>query len=366
MASTSNLPSTSRGINNLTEEARRSTSGLINPRDLNNITTTTSLTTMAINLTLREDNEGILLMPSPLPQREKKRARFNSSTDGEPELHNTPATSSATMSGESSTAQADRLNSNPTGIENYTQETLKTFRVHSHAEDLWKQARNNFFYAERANLRAERLSSWASEGLLPAWAIGKGNIPQHLVSDTENSNIISIMLFEHGRDLVNALAKSLEKVSNQKLASAKALLKTVQEIYGEDKESYTLAALKLKNIVNKYTAQIQSNLDHQEAAMRAQKITPEKALELRTSLAPEKRARRRRSATPTRSRPNSRSRSRSRSRSPNPRPSRATNQNQQKRRRSRSNQDNRKKPKGEQLNQRQKLTRFLQNLIGSE
>ena len=213
----------------------------------------------------------------------------------------------------------------PKGNKTFSQETLKNCRVHAHAEDLWKQARNNFFYAERANLRAEKLSSWAAERFLPARDIGKGNIPRHLLNDTENSNIISIMLFEQAKDLVNSLAKSLQKVSKQKLISAKALLKTVQEIYGEDKDSYIMAAIKLKNIVNKYIIQIQTNLDHQEATIRANRITP-KCLELRTSLAPEKRGRPSRNTTPAWARLNPCSRSWSRS--PNSRPSRANHQQQ--------------------------------------
>ena len=174
---------------------------------------------MAIGLTLEEKDKDLSII-SPSPRQVNN--GVHSSYENRASTSRFPGQSTTSNNHDASelnnplgTRSSDQATntSNPTpnleiGGQTPKPDSLRNFMVKGHAEEIWKEARNTFFSAERANIRAKKYDSWAKEGLIPPWAIGKETCPH---TDADIANITGIQIFEQGRELLYSLSNNQKK-----------------------------------------------------------------------------------------------------------------------------------------------------------
>ena len=212
--------------------------------------------------------------------RERKRARGN---QPEPSSAQAPSTSSTQQPLNITHTDLDTqpTTSLTTAEHQADRRTLDNFRVSDHIESIWRQTRSTFITVEKYRCRSQRLTQWADKGLLPQWAIGTGNIPPHLLGEPKDQTTVGSLLQAQAKSLLLLLASSLRAQASIKESQAKALLNTVQTLYGEDANSFYLAKQKILSFCIKERADIALQLDRQEASLKAANNTPEGALAIR-------------------------------------------------------------------------------------
>lgn len=151
-----------------------------------------------------------------------------------------------------------------------TETTTPDFTILPQAEKIWKQARSCFVAHGKIRKRAQKLQEWAQLGLTPSWAVGTGPAPQHLLPK-DNAHITRLGdLYRHQAcESMKVHASGLFMEAEQKEQEGQALFKSLHNLYERDpqglKRLTDIISRMVKNDILKTTTQ----LDIQEAELRA-------------------------------------------------------------------------------------------------
>ena len=246
---------------------------------------TTSLTELTRNWSIDQPTtSSFTLAPTPEggsqttceTSRDRKRARSNGRAESDSDTPSAPSTSSAQSLLATNAVAGSTLPKRPAtrAEQQADRATLDNFRVSPHIEKIWRQARSYFIAVDKSICRSTRFSQWAHQGLIPQWAIGTGPIPPHLLGDQKEQHNLGSLLEDKGISLLFFLSKSLKQQAHVQEAQAKALLHTVQNLYGEDQTSFKLAKQKIISFCTKERSVVNTQLDRQEGLLKSHKSSP--------------------------------------------------------------------------------------------
>lgn len=234
------------------------------------------------------------------------------------------------------------------------------FSILPQALNIWRQARSCFVSSEKTKVRAAKLRDWANQGLIVEWAVGSCPTPPHFtIRDEAITNHFGEELRAQACHTMHIHAAGLQQDAELKQAQGQALHKSLENMYVDNQpELHKLTAI-ITRMVNKDVHYATTQMNKQEASMRAAPFSAQQIYKLRNPppapMDPTPRRERRRGSNQRSRSPRQRSgnaRKRQRSRSNNRQRSQSRPRNQQRR-------DNRPNQKSDEQKMFSRFQQFL-------
>ena len=112
--------------------------------------------------------------------------------------------------------------------------------------------------------------------------MGNSTIPPHLLPDDAARSHTGELLIKQAKKCLITIAEGLRANAAKKEAQARALLTTVKSLYADDNTGFSQCWCKIQDFCIKEKNICLRNLDRHEASLRANILSPQPALKLRS------------------------------------------------------------------------------------